>query len=133
VEPQWDTAKLTNIFKRGSSKALPLTDTLEENTNGWISVWGDLVFEHDGITISSSETTTGGLSFLDGTQVWGNGYRFSADGVTVETGHSFSLVVLYQNVDNYVSCAFEKDSIAIYRYQDGQMTTLARVPGDIFS
>ena len=96
-----------------------------------MSIWGDQVFEHEGVTISASEKTTGGLSFLDGTRLW-DSYRFEAE-VVMENGINMSLVGRYQDVTHYVSCSFGTDKIFIQQLVDGIETTVASVPTPTFT
>ncbi len=111
VDPSWDEQALLHRLAFGAEKSLPYDQTFDPS-QGWVSVWGDQVFEHDGMTISASEKTTGGLSFLDGTRPWIS-YRTQATDVVIEKGSTFSLVGRYRDADQYVSCTFSREAVVL--------------------
>ena len=123
VEPKWSGSELVYILSIGQEKPLPHDDTFLQQ-EGWVSIWGDQVLEHEGMTISASEDTVGGLSFLDGTRYW-TSYKFEGE-VTVEKGTTISLVGRYRDGGTYISCTYSKETVAIQRMRDGVEATILR-------
>lgn len=102
-----------------------------DTEKGWVNVWGDEVFEHEGITISASEQTTGGLSFLDGTLLWKN-YVYTSE-VIVEKGLTVTLLGRYQDASDYVSCTFTDGGVLIQIRRSGTETVVAQEFSETFT
>jgi peptidoglycan/xylan/chitin deacetylase (PgdA/CDA1 family) len=130
VLSDWDGDKLLSILEAARDKSLPFKpDKLVPGE--WINAWGDLVYEHDGMTVSASEKTTGGLVFLDGTEQWTN-YNFTAT-ATVQKGQSLTLIGRYRDPNNYLACTFTNDGIDLKVRHDGQEDKIAEQTGAGFS
>ncbi|PJA47778.1 hypothetical protein CO172_00070 [Candidatus Uhrbacteria bacterium CG_4_9_14_3_um_filter_36_7] len=130
VRSDWSGQELVDYLSRGEEKYLPYVDSFEIQ-RGWIDIWGDQVFEHEGMTISASEQTTGGLSFLDGAYSW-TSYRFESE-VVVEQGLSVSLIGRYRDVNRYASCTFHENAVLI-QYQSSDIEkTIARKNMPVFN
>lgn len=108
--PSWSGSDLISFLAVGETKLLPLSDSFAVN-KGWRREWGNMEISNNVLRVVASTTTTGGSTFLDGTQHWKN-YRGTVEVVNDPLG-SISLVARYGDAGEGVQCTFDEFGVRI--------------------
>lgn len=122
VPTNWSGAELISFLETASPKQLPYDDTFDMET-GWKHNWGRVVLQNGTLTLAAPETTTGALTFLDGTGGWSN-YFFTVTGAWRD-GSTISLLGRYRNGENYTACTFTNENVFINETKNGAQKNLA--------
>ena len=80
------------------------------------------------MTTKADASTTGSAVFLNGSWLWQN-YDFSAT-VNFKKGRTFSLVARYYDENNYLSCNYGKNGIAIRQKIGSEENNIAEQNGN---
>jgi hypothetical protein len=127
VKPNWTDEDLLAVLEKGQHKELPYADNFQ-NDMGWLKNWGKFEIKDNNLILSTS-SSTGALIFLDGTYLWEN-YISSAT-VNIQKGQTISLLALYHDADNYLSCNFNEEGITINERIDGEDNNVLTLNEDI--
>lgn len=95
--------ELVAALEAGIPKPLPYDDPLNSE-NTWLTLWGTRTFENGRMTLKPLEAQTGAMAIIDGTADW-HDYRVDAT-LTSPQDTGFSLLVRYNDANNYVFCNF---------------------------
>ena len=127
VEPQWSGLDLLKILESTQDKNLPY-QVSSFSDNDWGRDWGGLNFGENSMTTKANASTTGSAVFLNGSWMWQN-YDFSAT-VNFKKGRTFSLVALYYDENNYLSCDYGKGGVTIRQKIGGVENNIAEQNGN---
>jgi len=128
IEPatDWSGERVFDLIENARAKNIGegLHDTFASNT-GWKSYWGGFTLKDNRLNLRAGTTTTGSLTFWDGTHDWED-YSF---GATIESraGEYVSLLARYQNNENYLGCWFSDGTVKVQEKVDGVTRTLQTV------
>ncbi len=117
VSPDKSAEKFLNLLNNNQDKPLNYIDDFSCD-NGWIKGWGSLNINNGAMEISDSRNEDSGLAFLSGSRLWKD-YFFRAD-VVLSKSNAFALTGRYANENNYVSCDFADNYIALTQRIKGQ-------------
>jgi hypothetical protein len=101
---------LLNLLNNNQEKNVGYTDDFSRD-NGWLKGWGSFNISGNSIIISDSQSEDSALTFLGGTYLWQD-YYFQAK-VSLAKGNAFALTARYHDENNFVSCDFADDHVAL--------------------
>lgn len=114
-------AKITN--GQSKTKSPYFDDFLTDH--GWLEGWGTRIIDKDLMLTGANPAEDSSLTFLDGSYLWKNYILRSR--VMLAKGRSFAVLARYKNGDNYVSCDFDQEQVAVSQRLKGQENTLVKV------
>lgn len=125
MRSDWNGQDLLNYLEKGKAKSLPYNDDLESD-KGWVTTWGNTIFEEDRMILKTDDGSNGASVYLDGTYNWKD-YAFSAD-IGINQSESISMIGAYQDRNTYYSCDFSEGYISLRHKFGGTITKLVEIP-----
>lgn len=125
LRSDWNGQDLLNYLEKGKAKSLPYNDDLESD-KGWVTTWGNTIFEEDRMILKTDDGSNGASVYLDGTYNWKD-YAFSAD-IGINQSESISMIGAYQDRNTYYSCDFSEGYISLRHKFGGTITKLVEIP-----
>jgi peptidoglycan/xylan/chitin deacetylase (PgdA/CDA1 family) len=101
---------LLNLLNNNQEKTIGYTDDFSQD-NGWLKGWGSFNISGNSITISDSQSEDSALTFLGGTYLWQDYYVQAK--TRLFKGNAFALTARYYDENNFVSCDFSDDHVAL--------------------
>lgn len=99
VMPTWSSSDLINILNRGKAKKLSYLDDFTAD-KGWVKTWGEQELGNNILKVKSNDTT-GGETFLNGSDMWKNILVHTE--IEVNRGSNAILLLRYKDNKNFVS------------------------------
>jgi|GEM_PF-1018636 len=125
VEPQptWSGADLVNTLSVSLPKALPYQNN-SLSVSDWLGDWGSVTQTKDNtLLLQATASTTGAEALLNGSKGWTD-YTFSAD-VIDQPFSDVTLIARYQDSNNYLTCSFSGQYVALGGKINGVQKTFA--------
>lgn len=121
IRPRQLLTKIAN--GQSKTKSAYFDDFLTDH--GWLEGWGTRIIDKDLMLTGANPAEDSSLTFLDGSYLWKNYILRSR--VRLAKGRSFAVLARYKNGDNYVSCDFDQEQVAISQRFRGLETTLVKI------
>ncbi len=124
VEPlaSWSGAYLVGLLDSDAPKDVGYTST--SFGQEWISNWGDVSSEGNGLSLKATSKTTGAVTLLAGSRLWKD-YSIETT-FDWQRGSDVSLIARYLTDSTpFITCAFSKGKILLQAREKGRATTIA--------
>lgn len=130
VGTRWSGSELLSYLEAGRAKPLPYEAAFAAD-EGWKHNWGSVDLRDEVMGVAASATSTGALTFLDGTGAWTD-HRTEMSAIRTE-GSYVSLIARYRNVSNLAVCTWSDGEVEIEERVDGRMYDLASKRSERFA
>lgn len=112
VDSSVSAEQLLSLLNESRARDGNFSDNFKEN-RGWVAGWGSIDFQNGLMLARSTKEEDSSLAYLNGSFAWTD-YSFESS-VKILAGRSFALVGRYKDGNNYVSCDFVVDHVAVSR------------------
>lgn len=129
VDSKWSGENLLSELAKGHSKQIPYSSNTFDQSQGWVSSWGNLNFDNRIMKIESGKDSAGSSVFLDGSKSWKN-YSFSST-VNWEKGSDLSVLSNYLDDNNYLSFNLTQSSVRLVLKNMGEQKILKEIKREL--
>jgi peptidoglycan/xylan/chitin deacetylase (PgdA/CDA1 family) len=123
VLPDWNGDELAQTVISSAYQKLPYSSETESK-NGWINLSGQTKIEKNEIILLADKGNFN--SYLDGSYLWQD-YNFNMQIADFDAERTLSMMFRYHNADNYFSCDYRSNSVAIRRVADQKISIINEI------
>lgn len=123
LEPTIETTaeQLMQQITASQGLSLPYSEDFS-NPYQWVSTWGEIYHDQNGLTLKRPTNTTTALVYLDGSYLWEN-YDFEISSKDIEST-TISLIARFQSTIDYVACTAYQKKVTVDLIQENKRTVL---------